>query len=507
MDFYNELAKRGLSSLLMKPKFKEPFFEGWSDVCDMLCDIVTNDRSALIYGDYDVDGLMCAKTIVEGLRGLGCTNLDIYHYRTRTHALDPVSVTRCIQGQYEYMIITDTGSSDFALLRKLIDRGIKVIVLDHHNTDLTYEDFGDDIAMINTTIENQRGGNFHLSAGALCYVVMYKLYHYLQVSLSDSLAAYAAISLFADCMDMSDELNRSIYFVAKCIPRDELPRCVQIFLNDYSAFNARYIGFWFSPRINAMFRSENLEVLNILFFKKDLNVIEEAKCVQEIEQIYTEIRELIGKVTDVIQVTEMQHFVVADLYSVDPFYSVEASKLYNYTGLIANKLSDRYGKTAVVYCYTDRYYKGSVRDIYGRNYLNIFKQLCYSAGHNAAFGLKVGLLQLDKFLENLRNVDNNYAIVDVQNEPIIMDYMYAEPDTALIEDMAQYNEFSCFAVPTVYLRKKLIGDMRETKTAYNYKYSWGTFSIQSDYQLNFGRDILIKPIRSGKTKLLAVRSA
>ena len=77
----------------------------------------------------------------------------------------------------------------------------------------------------------------------------------------------------------------------------------------------------------------------------------------------------------------------------------------------------------------------------------------------------------------------------------------ATPDEFLVEDIAMYNEFSGQYLPVVYIRKQIIG-MREQKTKYNFKYQWGDYFIQSDYSLGFGSYVLLKPIRSLKTKLI-----
>lgn len=502
MDFYDELDFRGMRGMLRVPLYKPPDYAGWTKVKAFLEDIVNNKRSVYVVGDYDVDGLMCALVIKDSLKALGVEDFYIYHYRSRTHNIDRVAVQQCIQKHFDYFIVADTGSSDIGLLRHLTDCGVKVIVLDHHNTDFDYDDFNEDIAVINTMIENRHGSSFHLSASALCFTVFDKLFAGLGMNTPSSLAPYAAVSLLADIMDMSDELNRSIYFLGTRMPEEELPKPLVYFKGQYHKFNARYIGYWFSPRINACFRAEQFMFLNQLFIE-DSDAAVKSKCIEMIEKIYVESRKLVQKVTDVLEAYTMKfhNFVFADLRSVAPYFSAEAFKLYNYTGYIANGLANRLGLTAIVVCDMGNYYKGSVRDRLSRNYLNVFRQLCYAGGHNSAFGIRIPKLDMDMFLDDLQRIDELYSIQTVGNEPIISEVGALSPDMAMLNDIARYNEFTGPSVPVALIRKQFIGNVREQHSSYGYRYLWDDVMIQSSYRVSFGRYVLLKPYYSWKLKL------
>lgn len=504
MDFYSELESRNLLPILRHLDYEPPNFIGWAKVKVSLLDIVQNKKSVYFEGDYDVDGLCCSLGVQEAFKFFGVKNFHIYRFRKRMHSVDPVAVQQCIQGHYDYFFVADTGSNDLELLKKLVKHGIKVIVLDHHETEYSYSDFGDDIAIINTMIENRMGGNFALSAGALCFTVMDLLSLELGLRLPQGFAAFAVTSLFADIMSMNNELNRSLYYYGTEIPEEELPQQLLWFKSEYSKFNARYIGFWYSPRINACFRSEQFSVLNDLYFN-DLTYEERLKCVDFIEHVYTVSRELVAKVSDVACAfcAQMNTFVFVDLSQVDQYYSIVRNKLYNYTGLIANKLSNRYSKPCLTICPQDGDLKGSVRDLQGRNYLDVFRQLCYAGGHGAAFGIRINYLDYKTFIQDFENFDENYSVDDVGNKPIIInvDEDVMSVDNSMIEDMARYNEFSSPGVPVLLLQKRMVG-VEEKYNNYYYKYDWDGKEIQSDTRIKLGETVLIKPMFSGRLKLL-----
>ena len=51
-----------------------------------------------------------------------------------------------------------------------------------------------------------------------------------------SLSVYALISLYSDCMDMSNRLNKQIYYLANGRPKGEMPDMVQYFMTVPTAF-------------------------------------------------------------------------------------------------------------------------------------------------------------------------------------------------------------------------------------------------------------------------------
>lgn len=504
-DFYTTLEERGYQNLLRRVEYKPQLFHNYNKMREVFREIMENPNcKILIIGDYDVDGLMYVLETREFLKTLGCDNYVVFPYWRRTHELDKEAVRYCIQNDFDYVLIGDTASSDLATLEEITKYGIKVVVIDHHVCDHSYDDYAEDVTIINSYIENQieQCNKYAYSAAALAYVIYDYFAQEHMLCYNNSISAYALISLYSDCMDMSNELNRAIYYRACYMEREKLPAFVLHFLNEYQAFNARFIGFWYAPRINALFRGENFALLNEYFFDESITVDRKARCIEAINEYYKKNRELTKQLVDLIDVQEYENFVIADLMSAVSKNKYLSDKVYNYTGLVANKLSERYCKTAIVYCQYNNFYKGSVRDLYGKNYLSIFRHICYAAGHNSAFGIKINLLDLQSFLSKLERIDNRYSITTIPNEPIIVQYEYAEPDCALIEDMALYNEFSGNNVPVVYLSKKLIGAMPWTRNAYYHRYDWGDYFIQSDYAIEFGTKMLIKPIRSGRTKLL-----
>lgn len=555
MIFYDILLEHNALEILDYVPYSRLTFKNTEKINDCFRDIIVNNRKVFIYGDYDIDGLCSAIICYEALIECGCdsSNVDIYNYKKRTHKLDKLAVMECIQRMPDYFIICDTGSSEIEKISTILKYGIKVIVMDHHNTIYSYEDYEEHFkkfqfkpVVINTTIENalyreqsndkestvsekegtvsdktvsqtdkgaQLNGNstqtnevndkFKLSAGALVFCVMDSFAALMNVNII-KLSAYALISLYSDCMDMSNRINRSLYYLAETIAKDDLPPKIRIFMHEKSCFFSRFIQFKFAPVINASFRSEKFEYINTIFFDRNADAASIARNIEAMQIIYKNIREMVLAVSDAIEYKELNNFVFADLRSVEPYIMVDDNKLFNYTGLIANKLSEKCEKPAIIVCRMNKYYKGSFRDIKGKNYLQIFKQFSKAEGHNPAFGIKIPIFEFEYFLKTLRNLDEKFAVEKVNNSPIIIDYNKLMPDLTLLNEISLYNEFAGQSLPEIYLKKVFTANISGGKTKYYFLYRWGDCIIQSNHGLSIGNTILLKPFRTSNVRALVV---
>lgn len=73
MDFYKILEERGLSSLLRVELYNYVDFENSHTVYSVLDSLRSEpQKRVLIYGDYDVDGLMFALIARDFVRSIGC---------------------------------------------------------------------------------------------------------------------------------------------------------------------------------------------------------------------------------------------------------------------------------------------------------------------------------------------------------------------------------------------------------------------------------------------------
>jgi single-stranded DNA-specific DHH superfamily exonuclease len=503
MHFFDILSNMNKIDLIdASIKYVPPIFSTEHLVLDALKDIKENNRKVYLYGDPDNDGAVCIETFRETFSYIGYTNYDVHRYSSRKHTIDVSAVNKCISGGYDYMIICDAGSQEPEVLSRLNSMGIKTILLDHHQSSYDYEDF-QGTAMINTAFENRRlTEEIFLSAGALCFVVCDKFIKNLNMPELPTLAPLALASLYSDQIDMSGTLNRSIYYLATS-SESRLPKFIQHFMTDRDSFTRRFVDFHLAPRINSLFRSESFDLLNrYLFWKPGAGSLSDI--LDNVNGVYFKYRESVNTGADIIETRVLDNFVLGNLSSITNMIDIPEKIITNYTGLVANKLADKYKRTAIVYGDSGVDIKCSLRDLYGRNYLEIFKQFSKANGHNAAFSISVGYLDFNNFISYIEMIDKQFYIKSLSNEPIIVPHNVQEPDARMVIGMALYNEFCGGNNPKAYLSKNWLDDrQRPYEGGYYMQYKWGSsYKIKTKNKLRVGSQLIIQPFRAKAINLV-----
>lgn len=137
------MLNRGLSDPEAVHRFIEPRLAHLSDpfaVPNMaaavrrLFDAVHANEAVVVFGDYDVDGVTSTALLVELFRRLGL-QVDFYlpHRLDEGYGLSRKAVANCLERfKTNLLIAVDCGSTATETIRWLRERGIDVIVLDHH---------------------------------------------------------------------------------------------------------------------------------------------------------------------------------------------------------------------------------------------------------------------------------------------------------------------------------------------------------------------------------------
>lgn len=502
--FYKYLRNNGLSSFTKDEVYKPIHLHGADKIYEWINDILENNKRVLIYGDYDCDGLMSTMVWKRFFEVLKFENFEIYKYKARTHNIDYFCVVQARTDDYDYVIISDTGSNELEQLDSITVFGAKVIVVDHHETELEYYDYGEDIAVCSTVIENRMNGNDDLRvSGAGLVFLLTDYYLRTEKSIEDiEMASYAVVALYSDAMPMQNRINRSIYSLTSYISNHELPVPIRDFTNDYTMFSKRFIQWTYAPKVNALFRSEKFQALNDYF----LNGVERLPSTQRmyytgrITDVHRLSSDLVGKVSDVISVREYTNICIGFLDSAKDYIDIEKNKVYNYTGLVANKLSQRYNKPCVVICSRGEIIKGSFRDLKDRNFLTMFKDVVTAGGHKAAFGFTFGVYELNDFLNFIKDLD-----IDLSHKKdvyVIEDCQDILPDRLLVGDMSRYNEFSgCEEAPKGLIRVRIRSNTREVPKEWgDYYYTLDFLTIVSKYKLYPNEVVYVTPTKSVNPK-------
>jgi len=137
------IARRGITSEDDFRRFVAPSIDDLHDpatihwiaeACERIERAVRDGETILIYGDYDVDGVTSIVLLQTVLRALGADAAHVVPHRLvdgyglKTSVIDRVLTERNVK----LIITVDCGITSVDPVRQAIDRGIDVIVTDHH---------------------------------------------------------------------------------------------------------------------------------------------------------------------------------------------------------------------------------------------------------------------------------------------------------------------------------------------------------------------------------------
>lgn len=137
------LINRGLTEIdscraYLEPRLarlQDPFaLPGMAAAVDRLERARCHGERVVIFGDYDVDGVTATALLQEVLETLGWS-VAVYlpHRLEEGYGLSPEAVANCLaRFPTRLMVAVDCGSTSATIIRDLRDRGIDVLVVDHH---------------------------------------------------------------------------------------------------------------------------------------------------------------------------------------------------------------------------------------------------------------------------------------------------------------------------------------------------------------------------------------
>lgn len=271
------IASRGITTEEEYRRYVAPCIEdlhdpitihGIGEACERIERAVRDRETVLIYGDYDVDGVTSIVLLQTVLRALGADAAHVVPHRLvdgyglKTSVIDRVLTERDVR----LIITVDCGITSVDPVRQAIERGIDVIVTDHH---LPPELLPDAAAVLNP---KQPGCEYPFKelagvgvAFKLCCELLRRSGNRMSIA---SLLKIAAIGTVADVAPLIGE-NRTIAWLGLAglaDPRNPGLRALIRHLGMLGRpLRAVDVGFKIGPRINAAGRLSSAETAIDLF--------------------------------------------------------------------------------------------------------------------------------------------------------------------------------------------------------------------------------------------------
>lgn len=362
-------------------------------------------RRFFVFADYDVDGLTAGYIMTKYLERQGYLVSVYYPQRSEGYGLSRSFVEKnCECG--DVIITVDNGITAHEAVRVAEDIGITVLVTDHHKPGET---------LPKCKICDPQLGDFghNLCGAAVVLKVCQKLDELMGTNFWWQYVPYAALGTISDVMPMDIEnmaiVKAGIKLMKKCAPN--VWEMVQAFGD--KQITTEVLAWKIIPRLNACGRLENIELAKDFFF-------EEADISNIILRI-DNLNEQRKKITD----KAIREAMKKD-YSADTFCLFDATDYpAGIVGLIAGKLSEQYGRPAIVYHRNNtNIWSGSVRSstIDILSYLKRLQEkgIIFScAGHSHACAIS-----LFSDIETFRKTLNGYLrtiVIEAVEKQIIID--------------------------------------------------------------------------------------
>jgi single-stranded-DNA-specific exonuclease len=358
--------------------------------------ISTNEQITIV-GDYDVDGVVSTTIIVDFFRKIGVdVDYIIPNRFEHGYGLSPKIVDMINQG---LVITVDNGISACEASKKLKEKGIDLIITDHHTVGAKLPEA---LAIINP---KQKDCNFpfkDICGAQVAWYLCAALKKELQVDINlQEFFDLLCVAIIADIMPMTSLNYTMVRYGLKQIKTSKRPAFIKINeMMSKEAFVSDDIGFTIAPKINSAGRMDDASIaLSFLLAKNQYEANEALQMLEELNCYRKTLQEEISQKANNATNKEDNAVIV---WGENWHEGV--------IGIVASKLSNSYKKPAFIFSVKNGIAKGSARANANINLHSIISEtsdlLLGFGGHKNAAGLSLEAKNLKEFRNRINELLN-----------------------------------------------------------------------------------------------------
>lgn len=417
-----------------------------------------------IIPDSDVDGQCSSAELYLYIKRM---NKDypikiIYHTRPKAHGLSDVE----IPDDVKLLIVADAGTNDSKECKELKDKGIDVLILDHHERE---ED--NPYALIVNNQCSKDYPNKQLCGGGIVYRWLQALDDYYWNEFADDYLDLVAFSNISDVMDLREFETRYLVDCGLLNIKNKFLKAL-IKAQDYiinGKINVHNVQWYLTPVVNALLRIGLQEEKELLFrafieqdeffeYKKRATKSKPAETIQE--NIYDRAARLCKnaksrqdkqKEKSVEQIAEIAQSIPFD----DKVVMIDTSDILDtgLTGVVAIKIAEMFNKPCILLNkFLDKKtgkitYGGSARNV-NHSPIESFKDIVNSTnvfnfgkGHANAFGVNLDLDKKDEAINVMNNILRDVEYDSTYRVDFILDI--EDVGIKLITELARFDDIVC----------------------------------------------------------------
>jgi len=422
---------------------------------------MTNNERICIYGDYDVDGITATAVMYNYLTSKGC---DVIYYipkrLTEGYGMNKQAVDKLCDMGVKLIVTVDNGITANPEIKYASELGMDVVVTDHHECR-------SEIPECCAVVNPKRPDDGYPFEGLAGVGVAFKVVCALEGEnvddeFLDKYSVLAALGTVADVMPLADENRQLVARGLNCIEKGANIGVVALIdtalceknKGREKKINTSTVGFLVAPRLNAAGRIGNVdravELLTNDNYKDCLQIASEL-CEKNKERQLLENRIY----TEAVNIIEKEHDFENDKIIVacgDDWH-------HGVVGIVASKITEKYGMPSILICRENDLGKGSARSIKGFN-INEAIHTCNDilvrhGGHELAAGLTLELSELSEFSKRINDFARDRITEELICGSVEIDAELSGDDISL-ELCSELSELEPFGTanpaPMLYMR-------------------------------------------------------
>lgn len=453
--------------------------------------------------DCDLDGYLSGSIpfgyIGETFYG---SNTHIFLHEGKVHGLDDIErKEEILESGISLLIIPDASSNEYKHHNELIEKGIDVIVLDHHEVEQKIADKSKAI-IVNNQLSDV---NKNLSGTG----VTYKFFSYVdKMNDCDNASKYkdlVALSIVSDIMDLREVENRLFFEEGFSNPYNQV---IKAFLkNNKKTITPTELAFNLCPPINAIIRigtyEEKLELF-LAICNVDKTVVYKPRGKEPINQHLSEAILRIGtsvkgrqdravkKMVEIVE-AKIQHNKLDE----NKILIVEITDIVDgeVGGLVCSKLVSKYNRPTMLLRWNSKrtMLSGSARGLNNCAEVPNFKEFIlktgladYAEGHGNAFGCSFSPENLIRANEIFNKILSDANFTTAYDVDAVMDAK--ELNINDLKDMAELEKLWCSHIkePVFYVSNIPVNSSDIRKIG-NSTYVWKAGNV--NFTKNFGSKV------------------
>lgn len=384
---------------------------------------IANQEKIGIWGDFDVDGQTATTVLYKGLLNLGANVIYYIPVRSKeSHGIKLSSLREFMKNKISILLTCDTGISEHESIDYANQRGVDVLITDHHNLPETLPDA---MAKVNPQLLPDTHPLRTLSGVGVAYKLIEWLY---QLSGKNgectTLLDLVALGTVADVAILTGENRYLVQSGLQLLQNPERIGLQEIYKNrklKNGQITETHIGFYLAPLLNALGRLSDanpiVEFLTTNDFQKAKVFAAQLENINERRKLITEqITEAILSKLD--QNKELQNQPAIIMHHPE----WEAGVL----GIVANRLVEIFQKPTILLTGKEETgYFGSARSIENLNIIQAIQAnaifLLHFGGHAMAAGLSLAPEKLISFQESF-----NKTVLNLVGDAIFQKEIYID---------------------------------------------------------------------------------